>query len=231
MLLMMVNGFRYSLAEIFEIWQGIAPPIPTKNELLNANNIYKMVYPADLGQVFKSLYTQQLAEFGTEREIKREKLLTADDYLISCKGIIKGFSLQHSEIAPFTQIAGSFKGVLASNQFIVVRPRPSFKEMYGVPYLHNILDILIPKMNEMTDSSIEKKRLRYITIKDISYISIELPVKECAFKREEFESLHHSWKESLKQFTKMESMLRDHNLIHLNDLKIEIALSYEEGNE
>ena len=222
MFVFFTQGYPCRLSDIFEIRQGIATPYLKHKVNPEAGHVYKLIYPADLNLVFKSLDVHSLSEFHSEKELNPARLLTADDYLISCKGIVKGFTLLHSADQLAAGPRTVRKGVVATNQFIIARPRPSFQEAYGVPYLHNLLEMLIPTMNEMTASQSEKTVFRYITIRDIENISLELPTKGAEMKRKEFETLYKSWKKHLELFSKSDELLKAHNQKAIDEFKIRI---------
>jgi hypothetical protein len=214
--------YRYTLSEMFEIRQGIATPYLKHKAGSKNSHLYKLIYPADLNILFKSLEVNQLTDFKSDKELSTGKLLSSDDYLLSCKGIVKGFSMLYSDVALSAGNTKPYKGIVATNQFIIARPRAGIKEIYGVPYLHNLLDILVPYMNEMTVNKAGKSILRYITISDIVDISLELPIKNAETKRKEFESVYKSWKKNLDLFHKSEELLSAEKIKLSETLKIKL---------
>jgi hypothetical protein len=221
MLLLLVNSYRYALSDIFDVRQGSGIPyIKEERKSKNAKK-YKLLYPADLNQVFKSLDGLPLSDYQVEREINPEKILTAEDYILTCKGIIRGFSMQHSKVAISAAKENGSTGMLPSNHFIVLRAREISKEMYGIPYMHNLLDLLVPKLNEFTEQRAGKKLLRYITISDIVNITLDLPLKNWSNKEKDFDAVYKPWKKNLDQFSKTELILKDYNNKLMEEINIQ----------
>jgi hypothetical protein len=222
MFIFFTEGYPCRLSDIFEIRQGIAAPYMKHKVIPKTDHIYKLIYPADLNMVFKTLNIDSLSDFHSEKELNQAKLLTEEDYLISCKGIVKGFSLLYSADKLASGPRKARKAVVATNQFIIMRPRPNFQEVYGLPYLHNLLDLLIPKMNQMTETRSEKSVLRYITISDIENITLELPVQKAEIKRKEFDTIYKSWKKNLELFSKSDEQLKAYNDKTIDQFKIQL---------
>jgi hypothetical protein len=201
-----LDKFRFSLSELFEIRQGISVPAPGQRGS-EKEYAYRMVYPIDFGKSLRTIEFDQLLSQPLNREVKPERLLTASDYLLSCKGIVRGFSLQHSAEA-FTRCdTESCKGILASNHFLVLRARQAQVEMYGLPYLHNVLDRVVPRLNEMTELRSGQRALRYVTIGDVEQVSVMLPLKNAATSRSQFEEIYREWKINWAQWMASEKKL------------------------
>ncbi len=209
---------RIRLSELFLMKQGMA--VQTKKNAANQKGKYKykVVYPSDLNDPLKELQTEQLADYFTDKEIKEEKILTKEDYILFCKGMVKGLSMFNSENSLIEIAKSGYKGIIASNHFIVLRPDSSIKEHFPSPYyLENIIDLVIPMMNEMI------KNANYITISEIGKISIELPLPPLEKDLKKFEDIFKLWRDNRDLFIEAEKKLKIYNEAFAKQLKVELS--------
>jgi hypothetical protein len=167
---------QYTLSELFDIRQGLLLPSKSKREkALNGVNKYKSLFISDMPAAYEPLDVESLADCALTKEIKKTHLLCKQDYLISAKGQIKGYALYHSK-AFEDEDSQKYLGIIASNHFIVFRPRTSTLEAFGESYfIYNILDLIIPRLNILTKQSTKKNQTPYRTISDLQNFTIDLP--------------------------------------------------------
>lgn len=166
---------QYTLSELFDIKQGLLLPSKSKRQnALNGVNKYKSLFISDMPAPYEPLNVDSLADFSLSKEIKKTHLLCKQDYLISTKGQIKGYALYHSKAFEHDDIQNS--GIIASNHFIVLKPRTSTLEAFGESYfIYNILDLIIPRLNTLAKQSTKENQTPYITISDLQNFTINLP--------------------------------------------------------
>jgi len=217
---------RFTLSELFEIKQGLT--LSSKKEIKNTfgNNAYKVIYVSDLGNPYHLLDFGELTDYATDKKIKEERLLTLNDYVISCKGEIKGFSLYKSTKIFNLLYEKNYSGLFVSNHFIVLRPRKSTLMQYGNSYfLHNILDLLIPIINKSMNHSSEKKTIPYITIAEIEKYSVLLPGPNFRKQITDFEKVYQSWSDKFEILREANDTLVKFNNELLKEIKIETITS------
>ena len=222
-LLLGTQYHNYSLSELFTIKQGHI--LPTKNKLgITGKYRYKVIYPSDFNSVRRQVDITKLDDYFCEKKIGEDKILTSDDFIISCKGTIKGYSLFHSkkEIIELAQMG--YCGLITSNQCITFKPMSTAKSFYKSDYyLHNILELLIPVMNNISGNKEKSSSINYITINDVSKISVSLPVSVNNSEIEEFNNVFNDWKDKYLKLQEAEKGLEDFNnklrkRLHSNDL-------------
>ena len=220
---LLTEKIRLSLSELFEIKQGVALSSKKEIEKSVGQHTYKVVYVSDLGNPYHLLDFDELTDYAIDTKIKEEKLLTLNDYIISCKGEIKGFSLSKSSNI-FNSISElNYSGLFVSNHFIILRPRPSILMMYGNSYfLHNILDLLIPIINKSISQNENKKIMPYITIGEIEKYSVLLPGPGFQKKITDFEKVYQSWSDKFELFQEANEELKIFNNELLNEIKVNI---------
>ena len=215
------ENMRLTLSELFEIKQGVALSSKKEIEKSFGQYTYKVIYVSDLGNPYHLLDFEELTDYATDTKIKEEKLLTLNDYIISCKGEIKGFSLSKSSNI-FNSISElNYSGLFVSNHFIILRPRPSILMMYGNSYfLHNILDLLIPIINDSISQNADKKIMPYITIGEIEKYSILLPGAGFLKQLTDFEKVYQSWSDKFEKLQEANETLKKFNDELLNEIKV-----------
>lgn len=167
---------RYSFSELFEIKQG--PMLPSKKNIEDAKENayqYKSIFISDLPASHDSLNPELLTTFSCKKEIKISHLLKKEDYLISSKGQIKGYALFRSNVFS-NEKEKKYLGLVASNHFLVLRPRASTMEAFGnTNFIYNLLDLLIPQFNNLAKHGPKKSGIQYLTVSDLQDFSIQLP--------------------------------------------------------
>ena len=225
-MLLFTESMRFTLSELFEIKQGLT--LSSKKEIKKTfgNNAYKVIYVSDLGNPYHLLDFGELTDYATSNKIKEERLLTLNDYVISCKGEIKGLSLYKSTKIFNLLYEKNYSGLLVSNHFIVLRPRKSTLMLYGNSYfLHNILDLLIPIINKSMNHSADKKIMPYITIAEIEKYSVLLPGANFRKKITDFEKVYQSWSDKFELLQDANDTLVKFNHELLKEIEIETTTS------
>jgi restriction endonuclease S subunit len=203
----------YSFSELFEIKQG--PMLPSKKNnkgVKDTGYLYKSIFISDLPASHESLDPDLLAMFSSIKELKNSHLLKKEDYLISSKGQIKGYALYRSNV--FSDVKGKkYLGLVASNHFLILRPRASTLEAFGNSYfIYNLLDLLIPKFNALAKQGQNKSRIQYLTVSDLQNFSIQLP--EIGILKEllqEFTQLHEEYESRIKALNQSKMNLEKYN--------------------
>jgi hypothetical protein len=171
---------NFLIGDLFEVFSGIIEenhlPILEEtheevvflriNSLKEHEYIYKKFELIESARSKKSL-KQSLIQ---QKAVKKDKILNKEDYLIYTKGVPKGFSMLNNSIS-------ESKKLVASHQFICLRPRTELIEIY-LPYLHLILDVFVEKkLDQIFRAKGETKGNNYgafnsITIKEISKMEL-----------------------------------------------------------
>lgn len=236
LLLLLEQSYKHKLSDLFDIKQGIAIKLGSN---LKGKYRYKAVFPSMINSPFKVLDSTELNDFYTDSELSEEKLLTKDDYLIACKGLIKGFSLFQSESCFKSMKNEKPHGVVASNHLIILRPKPIAHMFISDTYfLHNLLYMVVERITDYLSNNKGKKQ-QYITISDLKNINIGLhwtsldeelqkagPEKLEEFKKvfgekiAAFQRLFADWDEKLKAFNEVNTKFKEFNNELQNQIKI-----------
>lgn len=108
-----------------------------------------------------------------EKEISRDKILTANDYLICTRvnknGGISSYSLINS---PIDLTPDEIGPCIISHHFIYLRPRTDIGHLF-VPYLHLLLDAIIKL--ELTERNKDSKK-NILSIKALENLVVNYPV-------------------------------------------------------
>jgi hypothetical protein len=153
-----------------------------------------------------------LATFSSPREIKNTHLLKKLDYLISSKGQIKGYALYRSN-AFEDGGKGEYLGLVASNHFLVLRPRASTLEAFDYTYfIYNLLDLLIPQFNNLAKHGTKKSGIQYLTVSDLQDFSIQLPeIGNLEELQREFMQIHQEYESRLNALNLSKVNLEKYN--------------------
>lgn len=202
----------YTIGELFEIFQGTAI-ISKKSQINISDGIkYKTIYISDLPNKYETLNFFELNSYESLKKIKKEKLLTEKDYLVTCKGVIKGYALCKSPDI-FNEITSNeYQGMLASNHFIVLRPRKSTIQIFQNSYLlYNIIDIIIPELNQFISRKRNKEKLSYITISELENYSFSMPGSNLNELINEFQKLYNERQENISNLIKLDKTISQFN--------------------
>ena len=162
MLLLLLTP-KFPLSEAFDFSQGNILQPRNKLILTGKENYCHVIYPGDISTCDKKIDINKLTLINLPKPIKYSKILKKEDYLISAKGGIKGFSLyntlKNSEEAD-TPLA-------ASNNLIVVRPKEEALRYNTIQYLHNLLDLVVQRLRDEREkeSPEDTKNQQLITIR------------------------------------------------------------------
>ena len=188
------------LKDFYEIRQGVT--------VLQSNGkaLYKAINLSGIDTCTKMIDGKKLVDYDPVREVGPDKLLTNTDYLVSSKGEVKGFSLLNAGEFLLSMTAdGSCKGIVASNHFLILRPKDiSGTNPNEVRFAHNLLDIMVLEFNKIASGKAGVSK--YLTISDLADLKIHNPLSNS---------------DSLVQFTGiMNRYLQKQN--ELNKVKIEL---------
>ena len=158
------------LKDFYEIRQGVTALQPA------GKGLYKAINLSGIDACTKMIDENKLVSYDPVREVGYDKLLASTDYLVSGKGEVKGYSLLESgEFIKNLTSDGSCKGIVASNHFLVLRPRDiSGSNMDEIRFAHNLLDILIPEFNKI--ASVKAGNSKFLTINDLGDLKISNPL-------------------------------------------------------
>ena len=200
LLLLLLLHNKGRLRDFYEIRQGVTVPASS------VKGAYKAINLSGIDACSKRIDVNKLIDYDPVREVGADKLLCASDYLVAGKGEVKGFSmLESGELIPSMTKEGICKGIVASNHFLVLRPRDiSGASIDEIRFAHNILDILLPKFKTM--AALKTGGSKYLTINDLGEMKTT-----------------HPWSDSdvFNQFT--EIMTRYNRAqVELNEVKAEL---------
>ena len=201
MLLLLLSLLKQGrLRDFYEIRQGVTVTQP------NGKALYKAINLSGIDTCTKIIDKKKLVDYDPVREVGPDKLLTNTDYLVASKGEVKGYSMLDSEEFLHSMTAdGSCKGIVASNHFLVLRPRDiSGSNMDEIRFAHNLLDILIPEFNKI--ASVKAGNSKFLTINDLGDLKISNPLTNS--------DLFRQFTEIMTSYTQKQQAL--------NELKIEL---------
>lgn len=147
MILQWMTPFRFPLSEVFEFKQGNILQPKNKLRFKGNENLCQVIYSGDFSDCEKEIDIDKLTQISLPKPIKKLNELRKEDYLISAKGGIKGFSLYHSLK---NRKEGSLP-VAASNNLIVVRPKQEVIMANGILYMHNLLDLITQHLRKESE--------------------------------------------------------------------------------
>ena len=177
---------NFLIGDLFEVFSGIVEEnhIPILEEtqeevvFLRINSLKDQKFKYKRFELIESDRSKDLSNEQTKlsstqkKTVKKSKILNKADYLIYTKGLPKGFSMLSNSIS-------ESKKLVASHQFICLRPRLELIEVY-LPYLHLVLDVFVEKkLNQIFKVKEEIKGNKYgsfnsITIKEISKMELTI---------------------------------------------------------
>ena len=103
-------------------------------------------------------------------------------------------------------------GIVASNHFIVLRPRVSTIEIFKNSYLlYNIIDIIIPELNQFISKKSNKVKLPYITISELENYSFSIPGSNLNELITEFQKLYNERQENISNLIKIDEKISRFN--------------------
>ena len=133
-MMVLTGKFELTLSDVFKIESGM------KIQGWGGTKTVYMVNPSMIPRLENYPITDDLIKVNTSN-IKSEKFLSANDYLISSKQNIRGYSLLNTN-----NIEG--KNVIASEHFIVLKYKPTWNAILGNSFLvHKLLDLLVKKLS------------------------------------------------------------------------------------
>jgi hypothetical protein len=179
MLLLLLPQLKQGrLRDFYEIRQGVTvSQSPGKG-------LYKAINLSGIDACTKMIDENKLVSYDPVREVGSDKLLANTDYLVSGKGEVKGYSLLDAgEFIHNLTLNGSCKGIVASNHFLVLRPRDiSGSNMDEIRFAHNLLDILVPEFYKI--ASVKAGNSKFLTINDLGDLKISHPWSDSDFFRQ-----------------------------------------------
>ena len=202
----------YTIGDLFEIFQGTAIISKKSQKNNSAGFKYKTIYISDLSNKYETLNFIELNDYEPVKNLKKEKILTGKDYLLTCKGVIKGYALCKSQNLFNKMDSKENLGIVASNHFIVLRPRVSTIEIFKNSYLlYNIIDIIIPELNQFISKKSNKVKLPYITISELENYSFSIPGSNLNELITEFQKLYNERQENISNLIKIDEKISRFN--------------------
>ena len=204
---------NYTIGDLFEIFQGTAIISKKSQKKCIDCGKYKTIYISDLANKYETLNFVELNEYEPIKKLKKEKLLTQKDYILTCKGVLKGYALCKSLDLFNVMSSNEYMGIVASNHFIVLRPRASTIEIFQNSYLlYNIIDVIIPELNQIISKKSNKVKLPFITISELENFSFSIPGSNLNELITEFQKLYDERKQNLFNIIKIENKISEFNI-------------------
>ncbi len=170
----------FTIGDLFEVFNGVLedrhlPIVAETNSEINfirvnsfsdSNALFdkQQLDEIQLGQVKKkeNLFTNT----NDRKPVNDKKVLIKEDYIIYTRGLPRGFSMLNAPI-------GNELNVVATHQFICLRPRTKLIEVY-MPYLHLVLDLFVEKdLKELFDSKLIKNGDKYSVFNSVNIKEIK----------------------------------------------------------
>lgn len=219
-MLLLLGVPRYPLSEAFEFSQGSILQPRNRADNAGKDNLCRVIYSGDFSTCDKEIDIDKLPLVSLSKPIKATKILRKEDYLISAKGGIKSFSLYQSLK---NRREGSLP-IAASNNLIVVRPKPEAIESNGILYMHNLLDLVIHhiRMQDDKPEATESKN-QVVTIKSLSELKIHmLAMQQVMGYQAKFSDIIKRWEATYDQLREIQKELDSLNA----EIKAEILKEY-----
>ena len=208
---------KYKLSDLYEIRQGV-PLI--KNVLTEEHEAahYKVINHSSIANSLKILSKENLNEYSLVQDPRKEKslrskLLSSEDYLITCKGTtVKGFSLYYcKDLINGIENDGYHQGVIASANFIVLTPHPWVSKIFGYSYyLPNMLDLLVSAISNQIEAN--NNANKFITINDISNWTLDLTTENIGSELEKFSGFYSPYEKNLLELNEKMINLENYNI-------------------
>lgn len=211
MLLLLLPPVKFQLKDQFDIWQGITASRNQESILKKkkASERYKIVNLSGVNACTGMIEEDNLVDYLPARGIPEEKLLAKYDYLISCKGEVKGFSMLFSEKVFEILKKKSCRGLVASNHFLVLRPRMiSNTSITEIRYLHNLLGIIVSRLNDLP--SVRHRVNKYVTVNEVANYTFSFPFKDSKVV-DSFNDMFMNYIKSLNEFIDAKERLDEYN--------------------
>ena len=160
MLLLFLPVKKFRLGDHFLIRQGF-----TINDQSTGSSRYKILNMGDISLCEDTdLNTHLLKDYFSDRDLN-DKTINANDYIITCKGVVKGISLLRFQ----QEITQSEFGIIPSNHFLILTPKASpvgLSELNenDISFLHNLLNYFIGQLDKI--ASEKSGSNKYLTISD-----------------------------------------------------------------
>lgn len=186
---------KYTLDSAFEIRLGNILQPKYKSDNARDGFKYRVVYSGDFAGGQRVLDINGLTTVYLNKEIKKNKELRKDDYLISAKGGIKGFSLFHT----LNTLKENELPLAASNNLIIVRPKEELLKTNDILYLHNLLDLVVTHIRETAANTVSTGGTQQsLTIRSLAKTSLNhIDNESVRHFQEEFsqisEELEQAW--------------------------------------
>ncbi len=207
-MMILTGKFELTLSDVFKIESGLKILSGKDAETVN------MINPSMIPKLEYYPITESLMEVKTSN-IKPERFLSPNDYLISSKQNIRGYSLLNTN-----NIEGNF--VVASEHFIVLKYKPTWNAIFGNSYLvHKLLDLLVKKL--AAEKSKKSGNQKYITIDDVSRASITLNLDGNSEIDNYFYKIRSLILENLKGINDLKKIVD--NYINENEIEINVGKS------
>lgn len=213
LLLLNIDYQEFQLKDLFEIRQGVTMVKQNRTSKKSSGKYhYKVINLSALDTCSRRLVPENLVDYYPGKEINPDKCLSPDDYLITCKGTVKGFSLFFSnELFNKAGDEKPYNGILASNHFFILRPRGiiggnnsplPFKEKV---FLDNLMDIVAEELNK--DVAYGKgSSTKYLTIREVENFVINYPFKDKK-KIDEFSVIFDQYYKKLQELNEAKNKL------------------------
>ena len=206
----LMQKMQISLNDLFDIRQGLL----VKDKEGSAAFKYKTIFISDIpDNPYDSIDLTQVKEYSSSKPFPTKHLLNQEDYLLSCKGQIRGYALKHC--------LKENVELIASNHFLVLTPRTFAKQTFASDnfFLYHLLDLLIPKLRDHANTKIRKGPVPYITKSELSTIQLNIPIIQLNHIINEFSNLFNNYLTFKK---KLDSY--DNELIKSIDIKFPVNL-------
>ena len=212
MLLLLLQLKEFNISFHFEILQGITPqqqPDLPENKL-NKTFHYKLLNLSGFNPCTRGINEASLPDYQTIKEISPEKVLQENDYLIACKGEVRGYSMVNSKtVMEELKKHTPHDGIVASNHFLILRTRMRENmESSEIRFLHNVMDILIPELRKLGSS--KTGAAKYLTINEVANFRFNYPGTEYS-EIEKFDAISIRYLEKLHEFEAVKKELDIYN--------------------
>jgi hypothetical protein len=193
-------NYKCRLDDFFEIKQGMNI---SKSDFNNAGKCsYKVIQMSDIVVEEKELDLQKLAILSSDKALPENKLLSQNDYVITCKGANpKGKSILYTDLSNLTKDATD--GLIINSHLISLTPKKSIDNIPNdnfIAFLHNLLDIYLNKFSETNKNLAKEDQSLHLTVKALKEVQFKISMQEIMNQFAEFEKIYIGWKKSFEGY-------------------------------
>lgn len=207
-MLLLLGLLQFPLRTVFDFFQGPITQPRAKAGVSGNGFDYRVIYSGDFSSCEKEIELESLTTTTLSKPIKETRILQKEDYLISYKGGIKGISMYHT----LKKGNDNKLPVAASNNLIVVRPKPESAEGNGTLYMHNLLDLILQHLIKKDKEQPEGQKTTLISQHFLEEFNIQhIDMQTVKGYQERFREISNRWEKAYEHLQSINKELNGLN--------------------